>query len=61
MENKSRFLNYSRFKTVLLAPQVFRDTHSAECKLFDHFLSYEDLSAFLPGFGEALARRGGSI
>jgi len=39
----------------LIAPVSFYEKFKAECGLFDRYISYEDISAFVPEFGAAAA------
>lgn len=54
MMNDSRFLSYSDFETILLAPTSFRNRYRKDVELFDVFLAYEDVSLFLPSFGPSV-------
>ncbi len=53
MLNKPEYLSHARAQTVLLAPLAFRDRHADDTALFDVYLSYEDVAAFLPAFTAA--------
>jgi hypothetical protein len=46
--NNERYLNYSDFETILLAPLAFRQQHPALSDLFDNFIPYEDVAKVLP-------------
>lgn len=48
--NKSRYLSYSAFETIILAPAWFHQVNHDLCAAFDRCLSYEDVSAYLPEF-----------
>jgi hypothetical protein len=50
MMNRTEYLNYSDFATVLLAPLAFTHNNRAKCDLFDCSLSYEDVAKFIPEF-----------
>ncbi len=53
MINRAEFLSHSDFQTVLLAPVAFRNSYAPEARLFDAFVSYEDVAQFLSPFGAA--------
>ena len=55
MANSTKYMNYSDFTTVLLAPAQFLETHSVEADHFDCQISYESISPLIPLFGDALA------
>lgn len=50
MQGKPEFLAYTKFSTVLLAPDRFRTKFPDKSDLFDKFISYEEISEFLPEF-----------
>ena len=52
MMRKARYLNYTDFETILISPLSFRDKNRMRCDLFDCYISYEDLSEFIPEFSE---------
>jgi hypothetical protein len=54
MANRPAFLNDSGHRTVILACQRFQQRNSESCAEFDCRLTYEDISVFLPIFGEVL-------
>jgi hypothetical protein len=54
MANHKRWLSYADFETVLLAPQSFIEANREAASQFDRQISYEELSADIPIFGEAL-------
>jgi hypothetical protein len=45
-----RYGGYAEFDTVLLAPEAFRERHSAQTKLFGCFISHESVGRFIPSF-----------
>ncbi len=54
MANKEGYMNYSRFTTVLLAPEGFIAGNEDKVKHFDSLLSYESVSTFIPLFNRSL-------
>lgn len=52
--NNSRWLSYSDFETIILAPSSFLKRHTDAAAQFDRTLSYEDVAFFAPLFGQAL-------
>lgn len=52
MMNKPRYLYYSDFETVLMAPLIFQSTYRSKCGLFDRYISHEDIANFVPEFGD---------
>ena len=50
MMGKEKWLNYTDFETLLIAPLAFKKINKAKCDLFDSYLSYEDIRNFLPEF-----------
>ena len=59
MANKSEYLDYVDFETILVAPLSFKDRYPAPCELFDRFISYEEICKFVPEFGnEPVKERG---
>lgn len=54
MANKDKYMNYSEYTTVLLAPQSFIDSNSDTVVYFDSLISYESVSKFLPIFGKSV-------
>lgn len=51
MKGKPRWLNYTDFATVLLAPQSFRMKFITESQKFDHFIAHEELASLVPAYG----------
>lgn len=47
--------NYVDFQTLLLAPSVFVERHTAETALFDLVISYEDVGKFIPEFASEVS------
>lgn len=54
MANKEQYMNYSKFTTVLLAPNSFIEENEDKVKHFDSVLSYESVSTFIPLFADSL-------
>ena len=50
MMNKEKYLSYSEFETVLIAPSAFRDNNKEKCDLFGTYISYEEIANFIPDF-----------
>jgi len=50
MLNTEKYLSYSDFETVLIAPSVFRENNRDKCDLFGVYISYEAIAAFIPEF-----------
>ncbi|MER8911537.1 hypothetical protein NKH99_28445 [Mesorhizobium sp. M0854] len=53
--NKPKYLNYSDFETLLLAPLDFIERNRVRCTAFGQRISYEDIAQAVPLFGDALA------
>lgn len=51
--NKSKYGNYTDFETVLVAPLHFFQRNESGARLFDRFISHEDIGDFIPAFGSA--------
>lgn len=51
MMNKPKYLSYSDFETILIAPLSFRDLYRSKSDLFDRYISHEDIARFVPAFG----------
>jgi hypothetical protein len=49
MMRTPHYLNYSDFETILIAPMALRE-RDARALLFHSFISYEDISRFIPEF-----------
>jgi hypothetical protein len=47
--------NYTKFKTILIAPQSFYAASEQDAQKFDAFVSYEDLALHIPIVREALS------
>ncbi|SKA28512.1 hypothetical protein [Novilysobacter spongiicola] len=60
MASESKYLNYSEFVTVILAPEQFLKRYASQVCSFDLSLSYEAVSGFVPLFAESLRERGGA-
>ncbi|QIG54507.1 hypothetical protein G6N82_10405 [Altererythrobacter sp. BO-6] len=54
MSNDDRWLNYSDFETILLAPQTFIEENAASAGQFDRAITYEDVAAHAPLFEKAI-------
>lgn len=52
--NNPRYLNYTEFETLLLAPAAFMKANADCAAQFDRCLSYEDVGAWVPLFAEAV-------
>lgn len=52
--NDQKWLNYSDFETILLAPESFAKSNKDAASQFDRFLSYEEVARFAPLFGQAI-------
>jgi hypothetical protein len=50
MMGMERYLNYTDFQTVLIAPNSFRAQNQKKSDLFHCFISYEDIGRFIPEF-----------
>jgi len=46
-----KYKNYSDFQTVLIAPLQFYDRNRKHAKLFDVYISHEEISQYIPEFG----------
>lgn len=45
-----KWLNYVDFETILIAPSAYREARRPSCGIFDRFISYENIAAFIPEF-----------
>ena len=54
MANNSKFMNYSDFATMLLAPESFVAANADKVINFERVITYEDLSQLIPEFGQSL-------
>ena len=54
MMNKSKYLSFTDFETMLIAPTLFRKNNEDQCKTFHRYISYEDIAQFIPKFEEGL-------
>jgi hypothetical protein len=50
MANRSEYLNYQDFETILIAPIAFMEKYRDSCDHFDSFIPYEDIAAFIPEY-----------
>lgn len=50
MTDRADYLNHTDFTTILLAPKKFVDRFPIESEQFDVFLSYADVSTWIPQF-----------
>jgi len=58
MMRMPRYLNYSDFQTMLIAPQSYRERNQQAAGRFHCFISYEDIGRFIPEFAPvAVAKR----
>ncbi|WP_404365612.1 hypothetical protein [Marinobacter sp.] len=55
MANKSQYLNYSAFTTILVAPKAFMDANDEEVTYFECLITYEAIGEFIPQFARSLA------
>jgi hypothetical protein len=53
--NDPKWLNYSDFETVLMAPSSFFTLNGEAAAQFDRTISYEEVARFIPLFSQALA------
>jgi hypothetical protein len=51
-----RYGNYTKFKTVLVAPRSFQTRWEGDARKFDAFVSYEDLAPHVPLVGDLLLK-----
>lgn len=51
-KNDARRGGYVDFDTVLLAPLAFKERNAEQATLFGCFISHEEISAFIPVFGQ---------
>lgn len=54
MSGKKEYMDYSEFRTILLAPQSFIEGNLEKVKNFDHTISYEDVAQYIPLFGQSV-------
>ena len=54
MSNKAKYMNYSDFTTILLAPNSFLESNSKVTHHFDCIISYELVAEFIPLFSKSL-------
>lgn len=47
----SKYGSYSDFETMLIAPTSFTARFPSACRIFDRFVSHEDIGRFIPEFG----------
>lgn len=50
MMNNAKYLSYSDYETVLIAPSAFREVNKDKCDLFGAYISYEDIADFIHEF-----------
>jgi hypothetical protein len=50
MSNQSKYLSYTDFQTILICPETFQARYPDECRLFDAYISFEEIAAFVPAF-----------
>lgn len=56
MAGKPKYLSYSDYTTILLAPEAFFEKNSSAVHHFDCRISYESVAEVIPLFGESLAQ-----
>ena len=54
MANNQKYMNYSDFATILLAPQGFINEHTDQVKYFDCLITYESVAETIPEFDQSL-------
>ena len=54
MANKKRYLTYTEYACVLLAPQAFLDANLPAVRHFDSVLAYESIAVIIPEFAASL-------
>ena len=45
-----KYGNYTEFETVLVAPKEFYERNIEEARIFDRFISHEEIASFIPIF-----------
>jgi hypothetical protein len=45
-----KWLTYEDFETILIAPTAYREARRLSCDIFNSFISYESVAAFIPEF-----------
>ncbi|KUO52619.1 MAG: hypothetical protein APF82_01630 [Sphingomonadales bacterium BRH_c42] len=58
MANDDRWLNYSDFETVLIAPTAFIRDNKGPVEQFDRVVTYESISRFVTLFGQDIDEEG---
>ncbi|WP_086774782.1 hypothetical protein [Vibrio coralliirubri] len=48
--NKEKFKSYTDFQTILIAPQFFYNNNIEKARLFDCYISHEDIGTYLAEF-----------
>lgn len=51
MTDKEKNLDYSSFKTMLIAPTAFRKCNEEECGVIGTFIPYDEIAGFIPESG----------
>jgi hypothetical protein len=54
MAGQSKYMNYTDYATILLAPEGFIEKHSTEAVHFDRQISYESVAKVIHVFGQSL-------
>lgn len=54
MANKERYMNYSSYTTILLAPRSFIEEQADKVRHFESVISYEAISSYIPLFAQSL-------
>jgi hypothetical protein len=57
LRHNPKYLSYTDFATMIIAPRAFRDRYRARCDLFDAFIPHEGIAQFVPEFGLEIAGR----
>jgi hypothetical protein len=52
MMNQDKYLSFSDFETVLIAPRSFKKANSEQVDIFDSFIAHEDIAELVPEFRE---------
>jgi hypothetical protein len=53
--NQSKWLSYTDYETILMAPQAFLDANEQCVAQFDRSIPYEEIGNFIPLFAQAAA------
>ena len=55
MARQPKYMDYSDFATLLLAPSSFISAHTSEVSHFDNTITYESIAAFIHLFGDSIS------